>query len=369
LLLPGRREENVPDILGQSSDTSRPRLRNSLPASYPRQFVEIAAERGIAPERVLAGTALTLAALDSSDRRVSASDAAAVLRNALALTGDDGLGLEWGLRTRPTAHGYVGFAAMSAGTLREALELSTRFVHLRQRDTGLSARVEGDSIVLEARENHELGGLRRVFFESIMVGFYTMSGFLLGEPRLAGEIWFDWPEPDYFERFRARLPAVRFAAPSLQVRLSAIYLDRRLIMPDATAVRSAVEQCEREQALSDPGPDNLLERVRAQLAPGPDGYADLERVAARLFMSGRTLKRKLQERGTTFRALLDDARFRQAQNLLENPDLDIQQVAIALGYRDPACFTRAFRRWSGRTPSQARAERRAAAQERPPATP
>ena len=76
-------------------------------------------------------------------------------------------------------------------------------------------------------------------------------------------------------------------------------------------------------------------------------------------MSGRTLKRKLHERGTTFRALLDDARFRQAQHLLENPDLDIQQVAIALGYRDPACFTRAFRRWSGRTPSQARAERKA----------
>jgi AraC-like DNA-binding protein len=308
---------------------------------------------------VLAGTALTLADLDSAERRVAAGDAAAVLRNALALTGDHGLGLEWGLRTRPTAHGYVGFAAMSAGTLREALELSTRYVHLRQRDTGLSASVQGEHIVLEARENHELGGLRRVFFESIMVGFYTMSGFLLGEPRPVGEIWFDWPEPDYFERFRARLPTVRFAMPSVQVRLSAAYLDRRLIMPDATAVRSAVEQCEREQALSDPGPDNLLERVRAQLAPGPDGYADLERVSARLFMSGRTLKRKLQERGTTFRALLDDARFRQAQHLLENPDLDIQQVAIALGYRDPACFTRAFRRWSGRTPSQARAGRKA----------
>lgn len=317
----------------------------------------IAAERGIAPERVLAGTSLDLAGLEAADLRVAAADAAVILRNALALTGDRGLGLEWGLRTRPTAHGYVGIAAMSAGTLREALDLSTRYVHLRQRDTGLVASVEGQHIVLEARDKHELGELRNLFLESIMVGFYTMSAFLLGEPRPDGEIWFDWSEPDYFERFRARLPTVRFAMPSVQVRLSAAYLDRRLIMPDATAVRSAVQQCEREQALSDPGPDNLLERVRAQLAPGPDGYADLERVAAGLFMSGRTLKRKLQERGTTFRALLDDARFRQAQHLLENPDLDIQQVAAALGYRDPACFTRAFRRWSGRTPSQARAER------------
>jgi AraC-like DNA-binding protein len=108
-----------------------------------------------------------------------------------------------------------------------------------------------------------------------------------------------------------------------------------------------------------PNPDDLLARVRAQLAPGPDGYADLERVAERLFMSGRTLKRKLHDRGTTFRALLDDERFRQARHLLDDPELDIQHVATALGYRDPACFTRAFRRWSGRTPSQARAERKA----------
>jgi AraC-like DNA-binding protein len=105
--------------------------------------------------------------------------------------------------------------------------------------------------------------------------------------------------------------------------------------------------------------DDLLVRVREQLAPGPEGYADLERVAARLFMSGRTLKRKLQERGTTFRALQGDARFRQAQQLLADPELEIAQVAAALGYRDPACFTRAFRRWSGRTPSQARADRKA----------
>ena len=254
---------------------------------------------------------------------------------------------------------------MSAGTLREALDLGTRFVHLRQRDTGLLVGSRAKHLVLEARENHELGGLRSFFLEALMVGFYNMAGVLLGEPKPAGELWFDWPEPDYYARFRDRLPAVRFAMPSVQVRLLASYLDRRLIMPNASAVRNAVEQCEREHALSDPGRDNLLERVRAQLAPGPEGYADLERVAERLFMSARTLKRKLQERGTTFRALLDDARFRQAQHLLENPDLDIQQVAIALGYRDPACFTRAFRRWSGRTPTRrAPSARRASAEAR-----
>src|SRR4030095_1315997 len=107
---------------------------------------------------------------------------------------------------------------------------------------------------------------------------------LLGEPRPEGELWFDWPEPDYYARFRDRLPPVRFAMPSVQVRLLASYLDRRLIMPDASAMRNAVEKCEREQALSD-GPDNLLERVRAQLPPGPGGCADLARGARRPFLA------------------------------------------------------------------------------------
>jgi AraC-like DNA-binding protein len=344
------------DILGSSSGTPRPRLRNSLPAAYAVSFVEIAAERGVDAARVLEGTTLTRELLETPDLRISPGDAARVVFNALELTGDDGLGLEFGLRTKPTAHGYVGFAAMSAGTLREALELGVRYVHLRQRDTGLSLSVQGDQLVLEARENHEIGPLRRIFLEGVMVGFFNMAGMMVGEPRPQGELWFDWPEPAYFPRFRDRLPPVRFSMPSVQVRLPTAYLEKRLIMADATAVRNATLQCEREHALSDPGPDNLLERVRAQLVAGAEGFPDLERVASRLFMSSRTLKRKLQQRGTSFRSLQGDALFRQARRLLENPDLDISQVALSLGYRDPACFTRAFRRWTGRTPSQARAE-------------
>jgi len=106
--------------------------------------------------------------------------------------------------------------------------------------------------------------------------------------------------------------------------------------------------------MTSPGPENLLERVRAELRPGTDGYPDLESVASCLFMSGRTLKRKLEQRGTSFQQLLDEVRYRHARRLLENPELDIQQIAAALGYQDPPSFTRAFRRWSGKSPSEAR---------------
>lgn len=336
------------------ADKRRTKLRNSIPAAYLKTMIEIAAERGVAPEQMLKGTRITPALLDTPDLRISASEAAHVMFNAVRLTGDRGFGLEFGLRTTPTAHGYVGFAAMSCGTLREALELVIRYVHLRQRDVSLNLSASGDPVILESRDNHDLGTFRNLIHEAIMLGFFRMLGFLVGLDRIDGEIWFDWPEPDYFAHYRKRLPAVRFAMPSVQLRLPPVLLDRRLVMADATAVRKAVEQCEREMAISAPTPENLLERVRAELTPGTEGYPDLESVASCLFMSGRTLKRKLEERGASFQKLLDEVRHRHALRLLANPDLDIQQIATALGYRDPPSFTRAFRRWSGKSPSETR---------------
>lgn len=121
------------------------------------------------------------------------------------------------------------------------------------------------------------------------------------------------------------------------------------------AQTQAPEQCEREQALDARGPDNVAQRVRAELNLGAEGYPDLSGVAARLLTSSRTLKRRLQQRGTSFQQLLDEARHRDALRLLENPDLEIRQIAAALGYQDPPSFTRAFRRWTGQSPIQARA--------------
>jgi len=108
-------------------------------------------------------------------------------------------------------------------------------------------------------------------------------------------------------------------------------------------------------AIASPEPEKLLERVRAELTRGTAGYPDLPTVASCLHVSTRTLKRQLEGRGTSFRKLVDEARYRQALALLRNPDLAIQQIATAVGYEDPPSFTRAFRRWSGKTPIAARA--------------
>jgi len=331
--------------------------RNSLPAAYLRLVLEIAAERGIDPQQVLQGTRLGPDQLAAAESRVAAADAARAVANAMHLTGDEGLGLEMGLRTKPTAHGYLGYAAMSCNSLREALEITIRFVQLRQRDVSLSLTVDGADGVLQSDDAHDLGAHRQFFLEGMMIGLARVAGFVVGETMLDCELFFDWPEPPYFAAYRSRLPRVRFSAPAVQLRFDARLLERQPLLADAGAARQALEQCEREQALGGREPDNIVRRVRAELALGADGYPDLSGVSARLFTSNRTLKRRLQQCGTSFQELRDAARHRDALRLMENPDMEIQQVAAVLGYKDPPSFTRAFRRWTGQAPTQARSGR------------
>lgn len=338
----------------RASPQSRPRIRNAVPTSHLRLMAEIAADRGVARERLHAGTGITPAMLDQHDLRVPAREAKRFVVNALALARLPGLGLEFGLRSRPTIHGPVGLAALSCATLHEALQLLVRYHHLRERDVRLALHVEDPDVVIEATDAHALGTIRRLFHECLMVGLYRMTEFLVGE-KVPGELWFDWPEPAYYKDYRDRLPNVRFGMPLVQLRLPQTAMRRPLIMADPGAVQKAVAECEREMALLGQTPDNVAARVRAELRPGENGYPDLATLAARLCMSSRTLKRKLGHQGQSFQALLQEARCRDARRLLGNPDLDIQQIAFALGYADPPSFTRAFRRWTGQAPSTARA--------------
>jgi AraC-like DNA-binding protein len=96
----------------------------------------------------------------------------------------------------------------------------------------------------------------------------------------------------------------------------------------------------------------IRDAIAASLAEGPR----LEDIAKRVAMSPRTLQRRLRQAGTTFQGLVDEARQRVAQGYLNDKALTIGEVAYLLGYSEPSAFVRAFKRWTGRTPRQFRAQ-------------
>lgn len=91
----------------------------------------------------------------------------------------------------------------------------------------------------------------------------------------------------------------------------------------------------------------IRDAIMKRIAQGPP---HIEEIAASCPLKTRTLQRRLAEAGTTYRLIVDEVRFEAACRLLEDPGLNLAKVASALGYSDPANFTRAFVRWSGMTP-------------------
>ncbi|MEQ1672653.1 MAG: AraC family transcriptional regulator ligand-binding domain-containing protein, partial [Hyphomicrobium sp.] len=83
-----------------------------------------------------------------------------------------------------------------------------------------------------------------------------------------------------------------------------------------------------------------------------EGYPRVDWVAAKLDISSRSLQRLLEQQGTSFRRLKEDVLLRRAKSLLGDRGASITEIAFDLGYRDLAHFTRAFRRWTGRSPTE-----------------
>jgi AraC-like DNA-binding protein len=103
---------------------------------------------------------------------------------------------------------------------------------------------------------------------------------------------------------------------------------------------------------------DLLTRVRRALfALIVQNDVSVEGVANMLGMHRRTLNRRLAEQGTTIAKVLNEVRFQIARQLLSETDLPFVEIAVTLNYTDPSTFTRAFRAWSGVTPSAWRARR------------
>lgn len=313
-----------------------------LPGAYVRDLVELVAARKVAAEELLAGLPVTTAQLADPTTRIPLRVCEAIVARAIQLTRDPSLAIQLGLRMRVSSHGFLGFAAMTASTVREALELAVRFSAIRTSAIGLALVVEGDTASLVISERVDLGGLREFVVLALLVGIRQLGIELTGKvPQGFAECAF--PAPSFMP---AAIDQVTFDRPAHRLVFAASLLDQKLVSADTVATRLAIEQCERELASTHDG--ELAARIRAALDADP--AAGLPEVASKLRLSTRTLKRRLAEQHTTFSAIRDDLRRQRALLLVDNRALSIGEIALKLGYTELPNFTRAFRKWTGVTP-------------------
>ncbi|MGJ8669294.1 MAG: AraC family transcriptional regulator [Oceanococcus sp.] len=323
----------------------------TLPLAYAELVLEIAHSRGVSNVVVLNEAGLASDFNPAQQERITPWQYTLITLAAAKLVDDQGLGIEVGLRMRPTAHGYLGYALISCSSLREALRLSLHFMRIRQRHIGVYYSSEVGVGVIRLQELHNFGRVRHFFVEGMLIGMARSLQFLSDDKQLPFELWLDYPEPDYFDAYREELPQLRFGMPEVQLRLESSFLDRPLRLADPSSARQAIALCEQELERTGQG-EFLIPTVRSLLLDRLDAPPQVAELAASLCMSERSFKRKLHQQGLSFQKLLDEIRQEQAKRMLRQNPASIQSVGQQLGYEEPASFTRAFKKWTGMTPSQ-----------------
>lgn len=307
--------------------------------------------------RILAASGLPRATLEDADGRILHATMMRFWEVAVAVTGDEHLGLHLAEATPLEAFGVHTYAMLSSPTLREAYHRACRYQRLIHAVTDLVFEEGDDEGVLR----HALPGgqsVPRQPAELLVMLWVRFGRLILGRDWAPRLVCFAHAQPaDVTEHQRIFRTAIHFASGRTAMHVPNDLLNVQNTQADQGLVGVLDDYAQRllEQA---PRRDTLSERVRLQLIGELKGGAPTaEGVARSLQVSVRTLHRALQMEGTTFSELLDQLRQEQAAVYLSAPHISISEVAFLLGFSELSAFYRAFKRWTGTTPAEYRASR------------
>jgi AraC-like DNA-binding protein len=305
--------------------------------------------------QIFARAGIDLAALGRPDTRVPLAAVIEALQRWIEDTGDEEIGIRAAASVESIDLDVVDQVLRTCATLRDALECSTRYVHVLYEAADVSLVDRGDAVLWRFGILDGIPHLRAINdFVVFCAARFSVRRLAVQKPAL--EVHFMHPAPDNRDGYSAfRASVVRFGMEHNGFLLDRAGLDQP--MPGANSrMRAVFESQARAEAAKASG--GLRNRVRDEIGCRlGKGILRMGPVAATLGMSAATLRRRLEEEGTTFSALVDHVRRDLAEQYLRDPSKGVDEVAALVGFRHVPTFHRAFRRWTGVTPSEHRKRR------------
>jgi len=308
------------------------------------RLVKLLQARAVTVEPLLEKAGLSLAALQPASARVSYAAADQLLEAAAARLGVNGLGVELALTRSDESYGAAGLLLVTGSTFRQGLARSLGYQRLwgdgerfalvptadgcavRFRHPGPS-RVAA-AVTAECALAEVLEGVRALVERDAIPLSVELAHAPLGEVEVLSDHF--GVEP-------------RFEQPENRIVLPARLVDQPMHALRELLGAALERQAARALSLL-PARDSIAARVLPLLADEQGLGQSLADVASALRVSSRTLQRRLQQEGTSFDQLVDDARRAQALTL-EQLGTPAKEIAFRLGFQDPSALSRARRRW------------------------
>ena len=281
----------------------------------------------------------------------------AVMESAVRELDDPGFVIDIAEHVPVEAYDVMGFAARSAPSLAAAVEVARRYQPLYTASSVFEVKRDASGLALWMRPSGPLPLAARLATESAVSQWLSIARSLAGVPVAPVYVGFRHTAPRSTARHRAYYGvAPEWNVPLATMRFSAADADLPVQQADASLHAFLLRAADAALAEHRP-PDSLLDQARRAAAELlPSGKLDVDTMAARLGLAGRTLRRRLSEQGTSFQKVRDEVCESLARKYLAERSLPIGEIAFLLDFADERAFRRSFQRWTGVSPAQFRSE-------------
>jgi AraC-like DNA-binding protein len=352
----------------QSQDPTAMTSSPSVPVPAPEQTVGVSLVRSIVQEfertgrdakRLLAAANVDPAILEDAHARLDPSRYRELQRLALKASGDAAFGLSMGEHASLGAFGIVGHMVMHCRSLRQALDLCSRYYRLvADAEAPWLIETHGEAELVYEYLRSTDPDCNRMRAEFGLTRLLLTARALVNQPVAVHRAEFEHAAPAHAARYTKFFGRdVRFGRPRTVLVFPSTLLDVHLLHHDESVLAALRAQADRMLAeLGEPG--SFARKLRRAVASSfTAGQPTAEEMARQLGVSGRTLRRMLKNEGHSVKSVVADATRDVAFALLADPAVTIQDAAHRLGFSEPSAFHRAFKRWTGLTPVEWRVRR------------
>ena len=327
-----------------------------IPSNYSRL---IARELGLQIRdlpSLLDKTLLTTEEFIQNDKLLTTYQQVQIIQNALKLSNDEALGLRMGRRLTPLTHGVMGLLVNSSPNLMIMLKAIQTFIPTRMHFASLDLKeING---WLECHVHFDLNvndDVIRTLSEAFSMAFFECARFILGRPLEEAVIHFIHSEPNYTQNYAEYLPGkIEFSQSIVMVKFPMEISHISNVSASKKNYALAYKQCEFIFSQLYEQKETFKYQVQKLMLSHPSGMPSEEDIAAELFMSKRTLARKLKQEDTNFHDIRENILSQQAASYLSETNMSVEAIASFLNYHDSSNFRRAFKRWFNMTPDQYR---------------
>lgn len=281
----------------------------------------------------------------------------ALILSAISLSKNDALGLYIGERIGLTSHGMLGFALLNSSSIKEAMVIVQEYINTRTPFISIELVETADDFRIIFKELMPFDSVKNTFLEAVFVTFNNILSQLTFSALKLSSVHFSYVKPHYANKYSEFFDCpIEFHQTKSEIRFSSSMLNIPLRLSDPVSLQQARQLCDAE--LSKMTKNNLAPsvaiKVKEMLLESVGHFPTLERTASRLHITPRTLHRHLKNEGTSYRQLLENVSHTIATQQLINSNMTVEDLSLLLGYIDVANFRRAFKRWTGKTPSDYR---------------